>query len=474
MIFSLSPSEKKIFQVVRESAASLDIPCYVVGGYVRDKLLGRASPDIDFLAVGNGIALAQEVAGRLYPIPRISIFQRFGTAQIIHGEFDLEFVGARKESYREDSRKPMVEDGSLEDDLRRRDFTINAMAFSLNDEDFGQLIDLFDGMKHLEMKLIKTPLEPERTFSDDPLRMLRAVRFASQLGYHIDAHTFQGIQQTADRISIISMERICTELEKILCCSQPSVGFKLLHQAGLLKHFLPELTALEGVEYKDGKGHKDNFYHTLMVLDNVALKSDNIWLRWAALFHDIGKPATKRFNGKQGWTFHGHDLLGASMLPRIFKRLRLPGDHRLKYVQNLVRLHLRPISLTKEEITDSAIRRVLFEAGEDVDDLMILCEADITSKKPEKVRTILENYQMVRSRMVEIEQKDQLRNWQPPIDGQEIMDTFGLKPSLQVGQIKTAIREAILDGKIENDYLQARTFMMEEAARMGLKPLQSI
>jgi len=474
VIFSLSPSEKKIFQVVRESAASLGIPCYVVGGYVRDKLLGRASPDIDFLAVGNGIALAQEVAGRLYPIPRISVFQRFGTAQIIHGEFDLEFVGARKESYREDSRKPMVEDGSLEDDLRRRDFTINAMAVSLNDEDFGQLIDLFDGMKHLEMKLIKTPLEPERTFSDDPLRMLRAVRFASQLEYTIDAFTFRGIQQTADRISIISMERICTELEKILCSRQPSTGFKLLHLAGLLKYILPELTALEGVEYKDGKGHKDNFYHTLMVLDNVAAKSENIWLRWAALFHDIGKPATKRFNGKQGWTFHGHDLLGASMLPRIFKRLRLPGDHRLKYVQNLVRLHLRPISLTKEEITDSAIRRVLFEAGEDVDDLMILCEADITSKKPEKVRTILENYQIVRSRMLEIEQKDQLRNWQPPIDGQEIMDTFGLKPSLQVGQIKTAIREAILDGKIDNDYQQARNFMLEEAARMGLKPLQSI
>ena len=459
--------------MIREAAESLGTPCFVVGGYVRDKLLGRASADIDILAVGNGIALAQEVAGRLYPIPRISIFQRFGTAQIMHGSLNLEFVGARKESYREDSRKPMVEDGSLEDDLRRRDFTINAMAVSLNEDDFGQLIDMFDGMKHLEMKLIKTPLEPERTFSDDPLRMLRAIRFANQLEYNIDPTTFQGIIQSADRISIISMERISVELEKIMLCERPSTGLKLLHQAGLLKHLLPELTALEGVEYIDGKGHKDNFYHTLMVLDNVAVKSDNIWLRWAALFHDIGKPATKRFNGKQGWTFHGHDLLGASMLPRIFKRLRLPADHRLKYVQNLVRLHLRPISLTKEEITASAIRRVLFEAGSDIDDLMILCEADITSKKPEKVKNILENYQLVRSKMIEIEQKDQLRNWQPPIDGQEIMETFGLKPSLQVGTIKLAIREAILDGKIENDYDQARSFMLEEAARMGLKPLNS-
>ena len=459
--------------MVREAAETLRIPCFVVGGYVRDKLLGRASPDIDILAVGNGIALAQEVAGRLYPIPRISIFQRFGTAQIIHGSLNLEFVGARKESYREDSRNPMVEDGSLEDDLRRRDFTINAMAFSLNEDDFGQLTDLFDGMRHLEMKLIKTPLEPERTFSDDPLRMLRAIRFANQLDYTIDPGTFQGIVHSADRISIISMERISMEIEKIMMCEQPSTGFKLLHQAGLLKHILPELTALEGVEYIDGKGHKDNFYHTLMVLDNVAVKSENIWLRWAALFHDIGKPATKRFNGKQGWTFHGHDLLGASMLPRIFKRLRLPADHRLKYVQNLVRLHLRPISLTKEEITASAIRRVLFEAGSDIDDLMILCEADITSKKAEKVKNILVNYQLVRSKMVEIEQKDQLRNWQPPIDGQEIMETFGLKPSLQVGTIKLAIREAILDGKIDNDYQQARLFMLEEAARMGLKPVNS-
>ena len=460
--------------MIREAAESLGTPCFVVGGYVRDKLLGRTSADIDILAVGNGIALAQEVAGRLYPIPRISIFQRFGTAQIMHGSLNLEFVGARKESYREDSRKPMVEDGSLEDDLRRRDFTINAMAVSLNEDDFGQLIDMFDGMKHLEMKLIKTPLEPERTFSDDPLRMLRAIRFANQLEYNIDSTTFQGIIQSADRISIISMERISVELEKIMLCEHPSTGFKLLHQAGLLKHLLPELTALEGVEYIDGKGHKDNFYHTLMVLDNVAVKSENIWLRWAALFHDIGKPATKRFNGKQGWTFHGHDLLGASMLPRIFKRLRLPADHRLKYVQNLVRLHLRPISLTKEEITASAIRRVLFEAGGDIDDLMILCEADITSKKPEKVKNILENYQLVRSKMIEIEQKDQLRNWQPPIDGQEIMETFGLKPSLQVGTIKLAIREAILDGKIDNDYEQARSFMLEEAARMGLKPLNPI
>ncbi|MBP6796053.1 MAG: HD domain-containing protein [Saprospiraceae bacterium] len=472
MIFNLSPFERKIFQVIKEASESLGVKSYVVGGYVRDKLLGRPSSDIDIVTVGDGITLANEVAGKLNPIPRISIFQRFGTAQLLHGDLNIEFVGARKESYREDSRKPTVEGGSLEDDIARRDFTINAMAVSLNEDDFGQLIDLFDGMKHLEAKIIKTPLDPERTFSDDPLRMLRAVRFANQLGYEIEPNTFLGIKQSASRIGIISSERILTELEKIMSCDRPSIGLKLLHQTSLLHFFLPELTALEGVEYIDGKGHKDNFYHTLMVLDNVCVKSNNIWLRWAALFHDIGKPATKRFNGKQGWTFHGHDLLGASMLPRIFKRLRLPADHRMKYVQNLVRLHLRPISLTKEEITDSAIRRVLYEAGDDIDDLMILCEADITSKKAEKVQTILENYQLVRTRMQEIEAKDKLRSWQPPIDGAEIMATFGLKPSFQVGVIKTAIREAILDGKIENNYEQAKEFMISEAEKLGLKPLK--
>lgn len=472
MIFNLSPYEKKIFQVVKEASEALGLRSYAVGGFVRDKFLGRSSPDIDIVTVGDGIRLAQEVAGRLYPIPRISVFQRFGTAQIIHGDLNLEFVGARKESYREDSRNPMIQNGTLEDDLRRRDFTINAMAVSLNDDDFGGLIDLFDGMRHLEEKLIKTPLEPERTFSDDPLRMMRAIRFACQLEYKIDPHTFLGIKHSVSRIDIITKERICGELEKIMMCPKPSIGFKLLHDAGLLKYILPELTLLEGVEFIDGKGHKDNFYHTLMVLDNTCAKTDNIWLRWAALFHDIGKPATKRFNGKQGWTFHGHDLLGANMLPRLFKRLRLPTDHRLKYVQNLVRLHLRPISLTKEEITDSAIRRVLFEAGEDIDDLMILCEADITSKKAEKVKTILENYQLVRAKMIEIEEKDRLRNWQPPIDGEEIMSTFGLKPSLQVGIIKTLIKEAILDGKIENDYQQAREFMILEAEKMGIRPVE--
>ncbi|MEP7269365.1 MAG: HD domain-containing protein [Saprospiraceae bacterium] len=474
MIFNLNTYEKKLFQVIKEASESLGVRSYVVGGYVRDKLLGRLSPDIDIVTVGNGIQLAQEVAGKLYPIPRVSIFPRFGTAQILHEELNLEFVGARKESYREDSRKPFVEGGTLEDDIRRRDFTINAMAVSLNDDDFGQLIDLFDGMKHLESKTIKTPLEPERTFSDDPLRMLRAIRFANQLEYEIEPITFQGIIHSSHRIGIISSERILNELEKILACDKPSVGFKLLHQTGLLKLILPEITDLEGVEYIDGKGHKDNFYHTLMVLDNVCAKSDYIWLRWAALFHDIGKPATKRYNGKQGWTFHGHDLLGASMLPRIFKRLRLPTDHRLKYAQNLVRLHLRPISLTKEEISDSAIRRVLFEAGEEIDDLMILCEADITSKRAEKVQAILENYQLVRSRMQEIEEKDKMRSWQPPIDGEEIMATFGLRPSFQVGVIKTAIREAILDGKIDNNYEQAKAYMIVEASRLGLNPVNSI
>ena len=470
MVFNIRPHERKIFELIGNTAKELDYPVYVVGGYVRDRLLARPSKDIDIVCVGNGIRLAENLAAKLRPIPRVTVYRRFGTAMIKHKDLEIEFVGARKESYRHDSRKPTVENGSLEDDQNRRDFTINALAVSLNERDFGSILDPFEGLKHLEDKTIKTPLEPGKTFSDDPLRMMRAVRFATQLNFKIEPNTYRALSQYKDRIRIISKERITTELNKIILSIKPSIGFKLLYDTGLLKLIFPELAALQGVEIRNGIGHKDNFYHTLEVLDNIAENTRNLWLRWAAILHDIAKPPTKRFHTEHGWTFHGHEALGATMTPKIFRRLKLPMDHKMKYVQKLVRLHLRPISLTKENITDSAIRRLLFEAGDDIDDLMVLCEADITSKNPKKVQRYLENYELVRKKLVEVEEKDKLRNWQPPITGEMIMSTFNLTPSRTVGDIKTAIREAILEGDISNDYEAAYAFMIEKGKELGLTP----
>ena len=472
MVFNIQPQERAIFQSITDAAADLGYPAYVVGGYVRDRLLGRdkQSPDIDVVCVGSGIKLAREVAGRLFPVPRVTVYKRFGTAMLKHRHLELEFVGARRESYHRNSRKPTVENGTLEDDQNRRDFTINALAVSLNQADFGNLIDPFNGLQHLEAKLLKTPLEPGKTFSDDPLRMMRCVRFATQLGFTVEDETYRALSRYAQRLRIISQERITTELNKIIAAPVPSVGFKMLFDTGLLQQFFPEMVALHGVDTRNGRSHKDNFYHTLEVLDNLSRHTDNLWLRWAAVLHDIAKPPTKRFDPKQGWTFHGHEALGASMVPRIFRRLKLPLDHKMKYVQNLVRLHLRPIALTKEEITDSAIRRLLFDAGDDLEDLMLLCEADITSKNPRKVRRYLTNYQLVREKLDEIEEKDRIRNWQPPITGDLIMKTFGIKPGREIGTIKNTIREAILDGDIPNEYAAAYALMLAEGARLGLEP----
>jgi len=469
VVFKIQDTERKILEIVSQAATKMQVPAYVVGGYVRDRLLARASKDIDIVCVGSGIDLAQQVAGELHPVPRITIFQRFGTAMIKHRDIELEFVGARKESYRHDSRKPAVENGSLEDDQNRRDFTINALAVSLNGPDFGTIIDPFDGLGDLERKIIRTPLDPGKTFSDDPLRMMRAIRFATQLDFEIEPETFAAIGTYKERIKIISAERIATELNKIIQTSKPSVGFKLLFDSGLLHIIFPEMTALHGVEIRNGRAHKDNFYHTLQVLDNLCKKSDNLWLRWSAILHDIAKPPTKRFQPEQGWTFHGHEVLGANMVPAIFRRFRLPMDHKMKFVQKMVRLHLRPISLTKEEITDSAMRRLLVDAGDEQEDLMMLCEADITSKNPEKVKRYLENYELVRQRLQEVEERDHLRNWQPPITGEVIMEAFGIGPSKEVGEIKNFVREAILDGVIPNQYEAAYALMMEKANEMGLR-----
>ncbi|MCB0693165.1 MAG: HD domain-containing protein [Lewinellaceae bacterium] len=449
-------------------AGKLGSPAYLVGGYVRDKMLGRDTKDLDIVCLGSGIALAEHVADQLMPRPHVTVFRRFGTAMLHHQGRELEFVGARKESYREDSRKPAVEEGSLEDDQFRRDFTINALAISLNDADFGNLLDPFNGIAHLSEKILKTPMDPGKTFSDDPLRMMRAIRFATQLGFTIEEETLQAIGKYKERIRIISQERITTELNKILEAPTPSIGFRLLLDTGLLDLILPELVELKGVEFKEGIGHKDNFYHTLQVVDNLCKRSDDLWLRWAALLHDIAKPATKRFDPEVGWTFHGHDALGANMVGKIFRKMRLPLDHKLKFVQKMVRMHLRPISLTQEDITDSAVRRLLFDAGEDLESLLMLCEADITSKNPKKVSRYLDNYRHLRQKLDEVEESDRLRNWQPPVSGELIMASFGIGPCREVGLIKTRIREAILDGEIDNNLEAATRLMFSEGRKLGL------
>ncbi|MES1215712.1 MAG: HD domain-containing protein [Bacteroidota bacterium] len=492
-------TELLILEKISRAAAELGVKTYLIGGFVRDKLLGRSTKDADIVCAGDGIELAKAVAKYFDPVPQVNFFKTYGTAHIkvtlskhisnhndssqvsptggdlegagAEASFDIEFVGARKESYSQHSRNPDVSPGTLEDDQNRRDFTINALAISLNKSDYGKLVDPFNGVNDLENGIIKTPLAPLKTFSDDPLRMMRAIRFATQLNFSIEEKTLAAIKDNADRISIISQERITDELNKIITSPKPSIGFDLLYKTGLLKLIFPQMVDLVGAEYKDGVGHKDNFYHTLQVLDNLSQKTNDLWLRWAAILHDIAKPVTKRFEEGHGWTFHGHEVVGGRMVPKIFAKLKLPQNEKMRLVKKLVELHLRPISLTKENITDSAIRRLLFDAGEDIDSLMMLCDADITSKNKQKVKRFLENFQLVRQRCLEVEENDRIRTWQPPITGEMIMEIFNIPPSRPVGDLKNAIKDAILDGVIPNDYQAAYDFMVLKAKELNLQPV---
>ena len=477
MYIPLTNSEKIILEKIAAAANKLQIDAYVVGGFVRDKILGRNTKDIDVVCIGDGIALAHESALLFDNTPHVNFFKNFGTAQIKINDDDstsedvyieIEFVGARKESYQFESRNPVVQAGTLEDDQNRRDFTINAMAISLNQNNFGDLVDPFQGIADLENKIIKTPLQPEATFSDDPLRMMRAIRFAAQLNFEIEANTLSAISSMAKRIKIVSGERIAEELNKILLTQKPSVGFDLLYKTGVLQIIFPQMTALAGAEYIDGKGHKDNFYHTLQVVDNICQTTNDLWLRWAAVLHDIAKPATKKFEEGHGWTFHGHEVVGGRMVPKIFTQLKLPQNEKMRFVRKMVELHLRPISLTKEDITDSAIRRLIFDAGDDLESLFLLCQADITSKNKEKVKRFQANFEMVKERCAEVEASDHIRNWQPPVTGEMIMSHFNLPPGRNVGIIKNAIREAILDGIIPNEYEAAMAFMIEKGRELGV------
>jgi len=458
-----------IFKLIKQCADELNVDAYAIGGYVRDIFLKRPSKDIDIVTIGKGIDLAEQLHRKLGPEAHLSTFKNFGTAQIKYKDIEIEFVGARKESYNRNSRKPIVEDGTLQDDQNRRDFTINALAIGLSEKNYGQLLDPFNGLQDLENKIIRTPLDPDITYSDDPLRMMRAIRFATQLGFTIEENSFKALSKNKDRMKIVSMERISDELNKIILAPVPSVGFKLLFDTGILHIIFPEMAKLHGVDTVKGLSHKDNFYHTLEVLDNTARKTDNLWLRWAAILHDIAKPATKRFEEGHGFTFHGHEDKGARMVPKIFTNLKLPLNEKMKYVQKLVQLHLRPIVLAKTEVTDSAVRRLLFEAGDDIDDLMILCESDITTKNPNKVKRYMYNFEIVRQKLVELEEKDRIRNWQPPIGGEEIMKLYNLQPGREIGVLKNALKDAILDGIVENNYESAKKFLDERFKQLNNK-----
>ncbi|HRG18632.1 MAG TPA: HD domain-containing protein [Flavobacterium lutivivi] len=464
--------ENPIFKIITQASRELGLESFVIGGFVRDYLLQRDfKKDIDIVAVGSGIDLALKVSDLLPNKPKVQVFKNYGTAMLRYKDIDIEFVGARKESYNFESRNPIVENGSLKDDQERRDFTINAMAFSLNENNFGELVDPFNGINDLELKIIRTPLNPDITYSDDPLRMMRAIRFASQLDFEIESESLEAIKRNAERIRIISGERIVDELNKILETKKPSIGFLHLYKTGLLDIILPELTALNNVEEIEGQTHKNNFYHTLEVVDNISKNTNDVWLRWAALLHDIGKAPTKKFNKKQGWTFHGHEFLGGKMVKKIFERLHMPLNHKLKFVQKMVIMSSRPIILADDIVTDSAVRRLVFDAGEDVDNLMTLCEADITTKNPKKFEKYHKNFELVRKKIVEVEERDRVRNFQPPISGEEIMSLFGLKPSREIGVLKEAVKEAILEGEIQNEYQAALDFVLQKAKKMGLKSI---